>query len=132
MLEDVANLGLGDVGAARDIGGAAELHGRVGDDPFEAVVGEQADMVARLDASAMRPVARSRAARVKLAVAREGERAAFLSRGEGRYVAEALGRVAEEFREISGANTVGHARYFCGGRGGKPDSRKVMRAFVRS
>ena len=45
-VQDVANLLLGRVAAPRDVGGAQAQDSEVGDQPFPAVVGDEADMVA--------------------------------------------------------------------------------------
>ncbi len=46
----IANLLRGQGGVGRDIDGGGAEHAHVGDQPFQAVLGEQADAVARLDA----------------------------------------------------------------------------------
>ena len=49
MAEDVGDLLGCDIGSTRHIGGTAELHGGIRQDPLEAVVGEDRDMIVRAD-----------------------------------------------------------------------------------
>ena len=96
VIEDVGDLSGGDIGGAGNIGRPAELHRRIGLDPLEAVVGEDRDMIARLDTERVQSLGKSQGSVPPLPVGDRVKSTLPVARGECRTVTPPLPRLPEQ------------------------------------
>ena len=112
MREDVDQLGIRDIGAARHIGSSGEKNSIVGKNPLQAVVGEESDMLARLYSQADKGCRQIEAPLVGFAKAERNEGARLVLSAEPRKPVVAKGGIRVDLAKSGSVFEIRRKREF--------------------